>query len=255
MAPLNESFETHLAGSVLRLSLNGRTRLNVVNGDLLRHVAARLRALGKVPGLRCVLFESPGADAWIGGADLRELGSLTPDSAEAFIRSIHEVCAALRALPVPVVASIRGHCLGAGLEIAAACDFRLADTTAVFGMPEVRVGVPSVIEAALLPTLIGWGRTRELVYRGHLVDARTAHAIGLVEHCVAPDELAGLVAHVIDDLLQGAPRAIANQKSLVQSWESATLPEAIEAGVRAFVDAYATDEPATYVARFFARRA
>ena len=254
MTPLNESFETHPSGSVLRVSLNARTRLSVVNGELLRQAAARLHALGRRADLRCVIFESRDAHAWIGGADLEELGRLTQESAERFIRSIHEVCAAIRDLPVPVVASIRGYCLGAGLEIAAACDFRLADTTASFGMPEVRVGVPSVIEAALLPSLIGWGRTRELVYRGHLVDARSAHAMGLLEHCVAPDELPGLVAHVVDDILAGAPRAIARQKALVQEWESATLPEAIEAGVRAFVEAYATDEPSTYVARFFTRR-
>lgn len=108
MTPLNESFETHPSGSVLRVSLNARTRLNVVNGELLRQAAARLHALGRHADLRCVIFESRDAHAWIGGADLEELGRLTQESAERFIRSIHEVCAAIRALPVPVVASIRG---------------------------------------------------------------------------------------------------------------------------------------------------
>lgn len=238
---------------MLRLSLNGRTALNVVNGALLRQATDELSRYGAAPDLRCVVFNSPHPRAWIGGADLKELGALTVTNAEQFIRSIHNLCRALRELPVPVVASIRGHCLGGGLEIAAACDFRVADHTAVFGMPEVRVGVPSVVEAALLPQLIGWGRTRELVYRGHLLSAQQAHAIDLVEHCVAPDALASLVEQITADILQGAPRALRLQKQLVLAWESLTPAEAIEAGVKSFVSAYETREPATYVGRFFSR--
>ena len=87
----------------------------------------------------------------------------TPAEAEAFIRRVHGICAAIRDLPVPVIARINGWCLGAGLEVAAACDVRIAVRDAKFGMPEVRVGIPSVVEAALLPSLIGWGRTRRLL--------------------------------------------------------------------------------------------
>ena len=96
---------------------------------------------------------------------------------------------ALRELPVPVIARINGYALGAGLEVAAACDLRVAASNAVFGMPEVKVGIPSVVEAALLPGLIGWGRTRELLLFGENIDAATALAWGLVEQVVAPDAL------------------------------------------------------------------
>ena len=90
---------------------------------------------------------------------------------------------------MPVIARVNGYALGAGLEIAAACDLRIASSNAVFGMPEVKVGIPSVVEAALLPGLIGWGRTRELLLWGENIDAATALAWGLVEHVVAPGEL------------------------------------------------------------------
>src|SRR5256885_16794912 len=89
----------------------------------------------------------------------------------------------------PVIARVNGYALGAGLEVAAACDLRIASSNAVFGMPEVKVGIPSVVEAALLPGLIGWGRTRELLLFGENINAETALALGLVEQGVAPDPL------------------------------------------------------------------
>ena len=90
------------------------------------------------------------------------MAALDRDSAKGFITLVHRTCDCLRHLPVPVIARIDGYALGAGLEVAAACDLRVATTRARFGMPEVKVGIPSVVEAALIPRLIGLGRTREL---------------------------------------------------------------------------------------------
>lgn len=244
----------HAGGEVLRLRFTGRGRLNLAGSLALRRGAETIAGLAADRDVRCAVLSGAGPEAFIGGADLQELGSLTPASAEAFIRGVHEFCSALRAFPVPVVACIEGYCLGAGLEIAAACDFRVSDTSARFGMPEVRVGVPSVIEAALLPGLIGWGRTRELVFRGHLIGAEEAARIGLVEQVVAPSALASHVAAVVADICAGAPGAIRTQKALVRQWEALPLDAAIEAGVAAFVAAYDGPEPAECVARFFAHR-
>jgi enoyl-CoA hydratase/carnithine racemase len=246
--------EARPAGQVLTLTLRGRGRLNVLGGGALRHAAARIQALAAEPGLRCALLRGPEGGAFVGGADLRELGALTRDDAEAFIRGVHALCAALREFPVPVIAAIEGYCLGAGLEIAAACDFRIAARGARFGMPEVRVGVPSVVEAALLPGLIGWGRTRELLLRGHLLDSDEALRIGLVEHAPAPDDFAATLDAAVADILAGAPAALRAQKRLIRRWEESGIAGAIEAGVDAFVAAYATGEPADYAARFFAGR-
>lgn len=89
---------------------------------------------------------------------------------------VHETCAAFRDLPVPVLARIEGYVLGAGLEVAASCDLRLTAADARFGMPEVLIGIPSVVEAALLPTLIGWGRARRLLLTGETITANQALA-------------------------------------------------------------------------------
>ena len=163
------------------------------------------------------------------------------------------MCAALRDLPVPVVARINGYALGAGLEVAAACDLRVAASNAVFGMPEVRVGIPSVIEAALLPGLIGWGRTRELLLLGESIDAETALRWGLVQKVVPADGLDAAVESCLVALLEAGPRAVRLQKKLIRRWEELPVSGAIAAGIDAFADAYATDEPSRLMRAFLER--
>lgn len=246
--------ESRRDGDILVFTIQGETVLNVISSELLKRGADTINEHAQDPDMRCAILRGPTPRAWIGGANLKELGTLNRANAAAFIRTIHDFCAAIRAFPVPVIARIQGYCLGGGLEIAAACDLRVSDESGEFGMPEVRIGVPSVIEAALLPQLIGWGKTRELLYRGHLLGAGEALWVGLVEHVVPIKDLDGRLGQIVDDIMQGAPQAIRAQKKLIQRWEALALPDAIEAGVEAFVAAYDTTEPADYVARFFAQR-
>ena len=173
-----------------------------------------------------------------------------PQSAEGFITLVHRSCDCLRALPVPVIARINGYALGAGLEVAAACDLRIASSNAVFGMPEVKVGIPSVVEAALLPGLIGWGRTRELLLFGENIDAPTALAWGLVEEVVAPDALDAAVERRLASLLAAGPQAVRLQKQLIRQWEDMTLSQAVSAGIESFTKSFATDEPARMMGAF-----
>src|SRR5439155_1086231 len=125
-----------------------------------------VKALEVDPELRLVIVTGAGERAFVGGADINELAALDTDSAREFITLVHRCCDGFHRLPVPVIARIDGYALGAGLELAAACDLRVASNRAVFGMPEVRVGIPSVVEAALLPQLIGYGRARRLLLTG-----------------------------------------------------------------------------------------
>ena len=182
------------------------------------------------------------------------MATLDAENAEGFITLVHRSCNALRELPVPVIARVNGYALGAGLEVAAACDLRIASSNAVFGMPEVKVGIPSVVEAALLPGLIGWGRTRELLLWGENIDAATALAWGLVEYVVAPAELDAAVDARLDALLAAGPQAVRLQKKLIRDWENMTLDQAVRAGIESFKQAYATDEPARMMAEFAKRR-
>jgi enoyl-CoA hydratase/carnithine racemase len=239
---------------VATLTVSNPERLNILDSAVLEAFEDRLAELRDVERLGVVVVEGAGERAFIGGADIRELARLDPRTARAFISSVHRVCAGLRAQPVPVIARISGYCLGAGLEVAASCDLRVAVETAQFGMPEVQLGFPSVVEAALLPQLIGWGRTKELVYAGRSFMAREVATWGLVERVVAPRELDGAVDEWVTAILRAGPRAIRLQKELIRQWESLPLEEAIEAGIDVFGRAYETDEPRERTRQFLDRR-
>ena len=155
---------------VATVTIDNPARLNALGSTLLTELARKMRTLNEDEGLRAVVLTGAGERAFVGGADIREMGEIDgPDAARGFITGVHRACAAVRACPVPVIARIQGYCFGAGLELAAACDVRIASETSELGMPEVRLGIPSVVEAALLPTLIGWGRTRRLLDRKSVV--------------------------------------------------------------------------------------
>jgi enoyl-CoA hydratase/carnithine racemase len=178
----------------------------------------------------------------------------SPAAARAFIEKVHGCCQAIRDLPCPVVARINGYCLGAGLEIAAACDLRLASDHAVLGMPEVKLGLPSVVEAALLPSLVGWGRARWMLMTGETFTAEDACRWGLVEAVYPAEELDLAVDALVTALLDPEPQAVRLQKALMQRWEELPMPQAIAAGIEAFEAAFSSEAPSRAMAAFLARR-
>jgi enoyl-CoA hydratase len=182
------------------------------------------------------------------------MAELDETSAGSFISRLHDACAAIRNLPVPVIARINGYCLGAGLEIAASCDLRVAADHSTFGMPEVKVGIPSVIEAALLPRLIGWGKAAELIYTGESISAKEALVCGLVERVTPSDQLDQAVERWTEAILGAGPRGIRLQKALMREWERLPLDQAITRGIASFAAAYETDEPKSMMNEFLARR-
>lgn len=240
-------------GTVYRLTVNRPEKLNILNSAMMAEMNSALARIAEDDSARVVVLTGAGGKAWIGGADINEMVSLNSETAEAFITRLHTVCCSLREVPVPVVASIDGYCLGAGLEIAACCDLRIATATSSFGMPEVLVGIPSVIEAALLPRLIGSGRARDLVMTGRVIDAEQASAWGLVECIESKQNLDTIVNERVDMILNAGPQAMRSQKMLCRGWENLTLDESIQASIKAFGEAYASDEPREYMQRFLNR--
>ena len=231
------------ARGVATVTINNAAKANRLGMDTMKAFVDAVTRLGEDPSLRALVVTGAGDRAFMGGANLFELGELNGTTARVFITQVHLMSKALRDLPVPVVARVNGWCLGAGLEAMAACDMRVASDNAMFGMPEVKVGLPSVVEAALLPQLIGWGRTKILLYTAENIDAATAFQWGLVEKVVAPTDLDAAVAQWVDAILDAGPRAIRLQKELIREWEAMPVNDAIQAGVRNFVRAYDTDEP------------
>ena len=242
------------ARGVATVTLANAAKLNTLNTPVMRKLIAAVQQLGRDETLRAVVLRGAGDRAFIGGADITEMASLDPNSARAFISLVHRSCDVFRRMPVPVIARIRGYVFGAGVEVAAACDMRVACTDAQFGMPEVRLGVPSVVEAALLPQLIGWGRTRQWLLTGDTIDAATAHAWGLVEQVVPPEQLDAAVERLLGSILASGPRAIRLQKALITAWEDLPLREAIQRGIDSFAASWRTDEPQQMMRRFVDRK-
>ncbi|MFY9571769.1 MAG: enoyl-CoA hydratase [Blastocatellia bacterium] len=241
-------------GCVARVTVDYQARLNILNSELIRQLTEAIGSLAKNDRLRVVILTGAGDRAFIGGADINEMVSLDSSLARDFISRLHEASLALRNLPVPVIARINGYCLGAGLEIAASCDLRVAAAHSTFAMPEVRVGIPSVIEAALLPRLIGLGKAAELVYTGESISAVEALSCGLVERVVPAEHLDQAVERWVHAILEAGPRAIRLQKSLIRQWQRLPLDQAIERGIESFAAAYDTDEPRRLMERFLTRR-
>lgn len=240
-------------GHVATVSINNAARLNSLNSGVMRAFIDAVNGLADDADLRVLIVTGQGDRAFMGGADIFELSELNPSKARAFITLVHGMSKAIRDLPVPVIARVNGYCLGAGVEVMAACDMRVASDSAIFGMPEVKIGIPSVVEAALFPQLIGWGRTKQFLYTGENIDACEALSWGLVERVVPQEALDAAVEEWVRAIIESGPRAIRLQKELIRDWEAMPVNDAIQAGVRSIARAYETDEPRRLIAKTIER--
>ncbi len=230
-------------GRTAWLTIDNAAKLNSLNATLMGEIVAAMAGLADDPELRLAILTGAGGRAFVGGADIGEIAALDHASARRFISLVHHCCDAMRRLPVPVIARIDGWALGAGLELAAACDLRVASERSQFAMPEVAIGIPSVVEAALLPRLVGAGRARRLLLTGEPIDAAEALLWGLVDQVAPADELDAAVDELARPILAAGPRAIRIQKALILDWEELSLSAAIARGIDAFVGAFDNGEP------------
>ncbi len=227
---------------VARLTIDHAAKANSLSRALMTQMIEALATLSADESLRALVVTGAGGRAFIGGANVDEMAAVDLEGAREFITLVHRTCDAVRRVPVPTIARIEGYTLGAGLEFAAACDIRIASTGSVFAMPEVRLGIPSVVEAVLLPRLIGWGRTRLLLLTGRSIDASTALAWGLVEEAVPASQLDASVDECLAEILASGPGAVRLQKRLIDSWMDAETDAAIEASIGQFANACAMPE-------------
>lgn len=241
------------AQGVVRCTLD-RPPLNLFEPGLIAALRETFESLGRDGSVRAAVLTGAGR-AFTAGMDVHVLRDLDGVSAKALISSLCAAIDAVHRAPFPVIAAVNGACLGAGFELALACDLRVSAAGAVFGLPEVRVGVPSVIQAALLPPLVGPGRAAELLLLGTTVTAAQALEWGLVNRVVEPAALPAAVDGMLDALSRCAPGAVRLQKELIVRWRETDLPSAVQAGVNAFATAYASGEPREGAEAFLAKRA
>lgn len=242
------------AGRVARITFNNpakRNALGLAGKDLFVEIMTGLK---HDESLRAVILTGAGDKSFVGGSDLAQMAGYDLAAAEASATKTHRACDAVRQFPVPVIARINGYCFGSGMEIAACADMRAAADHARFGMPEVRFGIPSGMEASVLPRLIGWGKATELVLTGDHIDADEAYRIGFLERLVPAGELDAAVDRWIDSILACGPRAVRIQKRLIMDWDRMSPTEGARAGIQAYVESYRTDEPKRMMTAFVNRK-
>ncbi len=231
-----------------------RPPLNVLNSPVLQEITDAFESLRADAKCRVLVLTGSGDKAFIGGADMDEMAKFNPETAREFITLLHSVMKGLRTLPFPVIGRINGYALGGGCEVAMACDIRIASDRALLGLPEVRVGIPSVIDAALMPRLIGFGWATELMLTGRSIDAQEAHRLGLVHQVVDHESLDHAVEKLAKTLILSAPQALRAQKELLYGWMNRSLDDSVEMGIEAFSKSYEGTEPGEGMSAFFEKR-
>lgn len=227
--------------------------LNALSQSLLEELAEIPELVQQDPEVRAVIFTGEGK-AFAAGADLKEIAAIKdPFMGREYALFGQRVFAEIAALPVPTIAAINGYALGGGLELALACDLRVAAKTAKLGLPEVGLGlIPGFGGTQRLPRLIGRGRALDLIFTGRHVDAEEALFLGLVNR-VAEDALEE-AKKLAQKILKNAPIALALAKESVVRGEGLDLAEALEIEADLFGYAAATEDMKEGVRAFLEKR-
>lgn len=240
--------------SIATLEIDGRTHLNLLGPNVFQELHERVEECGQDESLRAIILRGAGARAFSAGVDLHEMKDLEPLTAEQFIRSLHAAARGVLNCPLPVAAAIHGPCLGGAFELALACDIRVAADDATFGLPEVRVGLPSVIEASLLPPMVGLGRARRMLLTGATVDAEEALNIGLVDKVVPKAELEAAAMETAREFLGMGRYILTAQKQIVTAWLETGQDAAAEYSIKMFALCFNTPYPNEAMTAFLEKR-
>jgi enoyl-CoA hydratase len=250
---MNQHFVIRKRGKVVYIQMNFAHPLNLLDREAMAALLQVFETLKTEPDLGAVVLAGK-VRAFVGGASIHAMRDLNPETARTFIRDLHQCLTAIRHLPVPVIAAIRGYALGAGCELACACDLRLASETAIFGMPEIKVGIPSVIEGALLVPLIGLSRTAHMVLTGETINAQEAERIGLVSKILPDAQIEDEAIRIAEEIADFSPNAVRLQKNLLLQWQNKGMEQAMQDSIEAFSQAYTTGDPHEAMSAFLEKR-
>ena len=238
---------------LLLLTLQRPEKRNALSLALIEQLTSELQRSEADPSIRGVVVTGAGP-SFCAGVDLHEFADATPESARVLIDALRVLCLTVRELSKPVACAIQGHCLGGALELAACADFRVCTPDAQLGMPEVILGLPSVIDAVMLGHLIGVGRARELLLTGEPISGETALSCGLVNRLSSSDELLNTTADLLRLATRHLPEVVAAQKRLHQQWLDLPYTQAVELSAEALVEAFRTGAPQQLAADRLRRR-
>lgn len=217
-------------GAVRHVVLNRPEKRNAMNQELLRELAAALRAAADDSSVHCVVLRGEGA-AFSAGVDLEELASFAGDPAVLRpFRNVFLECANLcESMAKPVVCQIHRACVGGALEVALGCDLRVASSDSMLGLPEVKFGIiPDVGGSTRLPAVVGLGRAKELIMTARLIDATEAERIGLVNRVVPVEELEQATNALVEEMLANSHVAVGRAKRVIDASARPTIAQSLE---------------------------
>ncbi len=225
---------------ILILTLNRPEAMNCFNVELLAALAEAIREANFDQELRCIVItgatgEDPKKAAFSTGADLKERRTMTPDQVRRYIFTIRNTFTAVEQVRVPVIAAINGFAFGGGIELALACDLRIAAATAVMGLTETSLAIiPGAGGTQRLPRIIGIAMAKELIFTARRIDAKTALDIGLVNRVVEPDQLLPSALDLAREIAKNGPIGVAQAKFAINCGMEASLGVALPLESKAY---------------------
>ena len=241
-------------GFVGVITINRPKALNALNSDVLKELDACLDGIN-LETTRALILTGAGEKSFVAGADIGEMSTLTKAEGEAFGKIGNDVFRKLETFPIPVIAAINGFALGGGCEISMSCDIRICSENAVFGQPEVGLGItPGFGGTQRLARIIGVGKAKEMIYAATNVKAEEAYRIGLVNAVYPLEELMPAAKKLAGKIAKNAPIAVRACKKAINEGLDAVMDEAIVIEERLFGSCFETEDQKEGMKAFLEKR-
>jgi len=242
-------------GAIRCITLNRPDKLNALNRETLAELHRAFEQAGLEDSVRVVVLRGAGGKAFVAGADISELATLTPLQARDLSRFGQQLMSRIEGLGKPVIAEIGGFCLGGGMELAMGCHLRVASEKAKFGQPEVNLGlIPGFGGTQRLLRLCGRTATLGLCLTGMQIDAARAHQLGIVNLVVAPEQLEAETMKLAEQLASLAPQALRGVLDAVMLGGESALPVGLDYETQAFAVAFSSEDMREGTRAFLERR-
>lgn len=241
-------------GSYAVITISREKALNALNSQVLDELNETLDAVN-LEEVRCLILTGAGAKSFVAGADIGEMSTLTKAEGEAFGKKGNDVFRKLETFPIPVIAAVNGFALGGGCEISMSCDIRICSDNAVFGQPEVGLGItPGFGGTQRLARLVGPGMAKQMIYTARNIKADEALRIGLVNAVYTQDELMAAAEKMAAGIAKNAPIAVRNCKKAINDGLDADMDEAIVIEEKLFGDCFESYDQKEGMAAFLEKR-